>query len=178
MFATKTPEQLHEILLEFGIDAAIVAGGAVRDHLLGAKETKDIDIFSPEINIPPGWKCLGKHEPDGDWFEDEEYRNLNEEFAFDLYNFERNGEPIQVIVPAKYTDPVGFVYDAFDLSSSRCYLGIDGKIDDTPSFRHGLREKTITSFVNTERTKERAKRVLEKFPEHFNKIVGGGPIQF
>lgn len=184
MFPTPSKEELVTILEELGIDSAIVAGGVVRDLLLGAKESKDIDIFTPDIPFvigdnfeqnlfemkpksPEGWAPFVLREPEID----EDKEPYEEELgAFHVYDTKRGDYDIQVIY-----DPENFpttrVYDHFDLSSSKCWLEIDGTIETTASWRYSLREKKIWIVrKNNDRSQQRAKRVLEKFPEHFDGI--------
>lgn len=184
MFPTPSKEELVTILEELGIDSAIVAGGVVRDILLGAKESKDIDIFTSDIPFvigdnfeqnlfemkpksPEGWAPFVLREPEID----EDKEPYEEELgAFQVYDTKRGDYDIQVVYTPD-SPPIDRVCEHFDLSSSKCWLEIDGTIDTTNIWKRGLdlKEIWIVRKAN-DRSQQRAKRVLEKFPEHFDRI--------
>jgi len=134
---------------------AIVAGGAVRDYLLGVNP-KDIDVF---VNVdrftnPEGFETLGSDK-------DAEYDAMSEIALV-----------TRGVIAGYQVDLVGVMFaDAhdmikcFDFGVTRCWY--DGEIHDTPEAAADRANKTVTLFLD-----DRLERSRARFAR-FNERMGG-----
>lgn len=151
-------------------EGAIIAGGAVRDYLLGV-QPKDIDVFF----------CVSKFNTKLDWTG---YGPLGEDrrAEYDAMN------AIQVVqrgmVGGFQVDAVGVslpqpegsdhfaphfsgqaVIETFDFGLTRCWF--DGELHDTPDARYDREHKTVTLLLT-----DRMARATDRFTR-FNERMGG-----
>lgn len=154
---------LWDNILQCYSDESIIAGGAVRDYILGGTH-KDIDVFTWAGSL-------------------EEYRSLftylyNPRYAFkksDEYSADKNievlivtdyegfGNRVNEIVVVETIKPEDRVKH-FDIGLCQVFYK-DGMIHMLEAFEHDLENKTITVFNNSERSMERAKKLQEKYKE-------------
>lgn len=167
------PELWDEILgvaREFGQNP-VIAGGAIRDYVLGLGAPKDIDVFiggvpPDEMQLPENW--IGVM-PDirADAFISPEYHGqIGTINAIQNWRSDISPAPIQFIWIGD-VDPIQYVR-RFDLGTSKCYyrnsmvLGRD--------FLHDWHNRQITILAaayehprNIERSRERARSLRPKW---------------
>jgi len=180
-------------LLDFfktGGRQAMLAGGAVRDLILGAEIT-DWDFF---VNDDVNWSIKNLRL----FLETYNYRLLEgestEQYANDVfitYTFKNlgNGKPIQVIVSNQ-------TLSDFDISTCQCGLLLDGTLITTPVFDDSVKYKYHSLYMRNLKTPYQLKksltshvpRVLKKYPwpvimryegtteESFDKLYNGVPF--
>ncbi len=148
------PELWDAILAELP-GGAIVAGGAVRDYLLGV-EPKDIDVFiaANKFMNPAGFHELGEDK-------DAEYGAMSEICVV-----------TRGVVADRQVDLVGVDYpnvsdmiERFDFGVARCWY--DGELHDTPEAAADRANKTVTLFLD-----DRLERSRARFAR-FNERMGG-----
>lgn len=147
------PQLWDEILADLP-DGAVIAGGAVRDYLLGV-DPKDIDVFihANEFVHPAGFEGLGDEKS-------AEYDAMNE---------------ISIVVRGNIAgfqvDLVGVTFspdemvERFDFGIARCWY--DGEIHDTPEAAADRANKTVTLLLD-----DRIERSRARFAR-FNERMGG-----
>lgn len=139
---------------------AIVAGGAVRDHLLGV-EPKDIDVFLPVDAWPSngfsGFQTLGADK-------DAEYEAMPTIAV--VVRGERLGYQVDVVgIYAERTTPADIV-GTFDFGIARSWF--DGeRIHDTPEAAQDRAARTVTRLLH-----DRPERGEARFAR-FNARMGG-----
>lgn len=150
-------EVMHAVWQDF--PGAILAGGAVRDALLGAP-VKDYDVF-----IPYDDEWAGNNEATRVDKHSEEY--MDKDFVWAVFRATYLGEAVDIIMtdPYKETSPEALLMD-FDVNLCRVALTEHGLFEDD-SFRQDAENKliTITERPITPRNMIRAKRLQEKYPE-------------
>lgn len=158
--AANGPE-LWAIILESMPSGAIVAGGAVRDYLLGV-EPKDVDVFCPSEALG-GFNFTG-FEPLGD-DRREEYDALP---LIDLVQRTRvNGVQVDLVgVHMPDWSPRALV-ETFDFGITRSWFDSDG-LHDTAEAGFDRSTKTVTRLVH-----DRPERAEVRFAR-FNERMGGG----
>lgn len=171
MFPTPSEDKLRELLEIIDIDSTVIAGGVIRDIILGARGSKDIDVFVEELPSEDRLKKRGlffvkettKDVPDGD-----EYLDDNNVVRVLYYQW---GDALVNLILVKGL-PRHHI-DTFDLSSTMCYMDPDGKIVKMWAFNDGLICKDIYLVRGTwtEKSTKRAKQTLEKFPKYFETIT-------
>jgi len=164
------PELWDKILAQMPKDS-VIAGGAIRDYLLGV-EPKDIDVFCP-IYFPAGnapaeeW-ALVPQERSGLERINDRYERLQEYEKFtDVVCVSRGkieGYTVDLVELEKMESGEALV-QTFDFDITR--LWYDGKIHTTPEADAALASKTVTLLIN-----ERKERSLTRF-ERFNARMNG-----
>lgn len=155
------PVLWNEILKQMPA-GAIIAGGAVRDYLLGY-EPKDIDVFvhhSASIDHGKDFIFTGPNKdfiftgPNAD--RDAEYVGNAAPFA--VMNYQYANLPVQVI----YTkcSPRGHV-DTFDIGL--CQMGYDGEVHMSEAALTDMKNKTVTIINDMENAVKRQTRFVEKY---------------
>ena len=140
---------------------SIVAGGAVRDHLLGV-EPKDIDVFCPTEALGSfdftGFEPLGEDRR-------EEYEALP---LIDIVQRTHlNGVQVDLVgVHMPKWSPLALV-ETFDFGITRSWFDTEG-LHDTAEAGYDRASKTVTRLIH-----DRPERALTRF-ERFNERMGGG----
>lgn len=156
------PELWSAILARFPPEA-VIAGGAVRDFLLGV-EPKDIDVFLPVDKWPacgfPGFASLGANR-------DDEYQAMPDIAVVQRGEVEGHQvDIVGVVPPAQPFSPAALVA-TFDFGIARCWF--DGaEIHDTPEAKADREGRVVTCHLI-----ERLARAHDRF-ERFNTRLGGG----
>jgi len=158
---TNGPDLWDAILLKLGPDAYI-AGGAVRDYILGT-EPKDIDVFlykPGDVVANKVWTYL-----EGD---------VNGGYAEGLevitYRYLDCHIPVQIIRTVKYPDPQEH-FDTFDLSTSRCQYSLKSGLTTTPEFEESINTGVVKILNSGPKTPERIRRLTTKYQGRFHTIV-------
>lgn len=147
------PELWNTILAQ--IPGGIIAGGCVRDYLMGVP-AKDIDVFvsvhqSTNFN---GWEP----HPDAEEYE------AGDHVAY-VVQREVEGWTVDLIGMDPKVLTGEFVISQFDFGLTRCWY--DGEIHDTVEAAHDREKGRITVMIN-----DRPDRLLKRF-ERFNARNGG-----
>lgn len=171
-------ETLFKIILEEYNDA-IIAGGAIRDKLLGHKP-KDIDIFvmghSPYFGVKlkgavPGAKVSRMTYANGAY---------GCPHIMHMYNIERVCPvPVQLIelkMGSDYRCASEYVVKHFDWNINKCWYTIRTKqLSVSHQCQHDMKNKKLTfnvslstnsTFVIGQSFKDRLPRLRKKFPDH------------
>lgn len=150
------PKLWREILSSHS-PKAIIAGGAVRDYLLGLGEPKDIDIFLPVgagYALNGTWQFLGNSEPNPGY---------NEPGIAEVQNYlYKDHHKVQLVYVDKV--PWKFVRYNFDIGVCMAYFQLDKGLVMYDEFVHDWENKTITMFRDTDQTLNRAKKLQQRFP--------------
>ena len=167
------PELWRAILAQMP-DGAVIAGGAVRDYLLGF-EPKDIDVFMalPPVADPAqmddvDWDAFAAHDPrHGLMWIDNTHQRFEEYTAVSNIVCVSSGEllgwPVDAIDLDDFEGGEKLI-DQFDFAITRCWFGDDDVIHDTPEAKRDRDNRTITllsdarearSLARFERLKER-----------------------
>lgn len=166
--------ELWDLILGDMPEGAVIAGGAVRDYLLGV-EPKDIDVFyawpapssepidweSIEIFLEPDAR-VGLHRIDNIYERQEEYEamtNINLVSSGTMYGFKVDA------IELTEMDSAEQLVNGFDFAINQCwYDGFDlyhtGAADDD------LHRKTVTLLSNDRR--ERSLKRFDRFNERHN----------
>ena len=152
------PALWRGILDRIGCPGAVIAGGAVRDLLLGVRP-KDIDIFAPSdgFNPPSIFQGLG----------DERHAEYEAMPSIDIVmRAEIAGFQVDLVGCQNFSNGMELV-ETFDFGVSRCWF--DGQqLFDTMWAQHDRKNKVVTLLLNDRR--ERAQRRFDRF----NERMGGG----
>ena len=152
---------------------SVIAGGAVRDYLLGV-EPKDIDVFMGQWPIPEvpsnEWSIdMISHDPrmglcriDDRYERQEEYTAMTGILL--VSTGEMFGHRVDAVEVENFRDGINLVMD-FDFGVTRCWY--DGEVHDTPTARRDRENKTVTLLRN-----DRRERALARFAR-FNARMGG-----
>lgn len=159
------PDLWNDILAEVHetFPGAVIAGGAVRDFLLG-QEPRDIDVFVnatrdelSQVDLFGGelltFEELSDYKQNPDW---------KEEVTGVLNGF-YGGYPVQIIGRAFASGDE--LMERFDLGITRCWF--DGQLHDTPAAAADRRARTLTLMrwdtpEHVRATKKRVKRFRER----------------
>lgn len=152
------PALWQAILDALPVRSAVIAGGAVRDYLLGVVP-KDLDIFLPseDYGIPFGFDSLGDDRR-------EEYA------ALPIIDVVTRG-----VIAGHQIDLIGIhgmtdghqLMETFDFGVTRCWFQ-DGVIHDTLEAIQDRDRRTVTMLLD-----DRTERSVQRF-ERFNERMGGG----
>lgn len=151
-------------------EGSIVAGGAVRDYLLGF-EPKDIDVFTgfPVGGDPGDYLDFTPSDPRYGLFRIEnEHERFEEYAAVSNILCVSSGTLLGVKVDAVLIENFEggeTLIDGFDFGITRCWY--DGTIHDTPEALHDRYNKCVTLLSD-----EREERSLARF-ERLNQRWGG-----
>lgn len=152
--------ELWDAILAGMPEGSIVAGGAVRDFLLGF-EPKDIDVFMG--------LHIGDHDPRyGLYRIDNTHERFEEYAAVSNIMCVSSGTLLGVKVDAvliENFDGGAKLIDDFDFGITRCWY--DGEVHDTPEARHDRDNRIVTLLSD-----EREARSLARF-ERLNTRWGG-----
>jgi len=159
------PELWKVILTKFPPEA-IIAGGAVRDYLLGV-EPKDIDVFVPS----------------SDFIDNIEWKEEGFMYLGDARQKEYEALPmINIVMHGRLNDiPVDYIgvslpvwggkelVSTFDFGITRCWFK-DGDIYDTDEAEADRIDKTVTVYLTDrmDRARERFSRFNEKMGNTFS----------
>jgi len=147
---------------------SIVAGGAVRDYLLGVP-AKDVDVFLSVTNWPDsgleGFERLGSDRAD-------EYAAMPTICIVQRGRI--GGVQVDAVGVFIRSDPMGYedaftpqaVIETFDFGLTRCWY--DGQIHDTPEARADREARAVTLLLG-----DRPARAEQRFAR-FNERMGGG----
>ena len=164
---------LWTAILEQMLPGAVIAGGAIRDFILGV-EPKDIDVFYGEVPLPEvtdidfseihyfDLRC-GLHRIDAVYERIEEYK------AMTGINLVSTGEMFGYKVDAVLMDDFkgGFdLVEGFDFGINRCWW--NGQINDTDEAAYDRENKVVTLLQH-----DRLERSQVRF-DRFNARMGGG----
>lgn len=145
-------------LFHAGFPGAVVAGGYLRDTLIGQRP-KDLDVFIPYSELatcylePALSKALGEpmaFQFDLSYGEDTEINRV-----FTVTGLDGLQPPAQVIEMAPGIDPAGRV-DRFDFGICQAWLGLDGCVQNSEAFAKDLLQRTAT-LVHCENGREHAR---------------------
>lgn len=143
---------------------SIIAGGAVRDYLLGY-EPKDIDVFSPPDpvwRIPDGFEGLGNGPNDA--VRRAEYEAMTN---IDIVvRGEVEGWTVD-LVGVTFTTPAELI-GTFDFGVTRCWADAEGQVHDTPEAERDRLFALVTRLIH-----DRPDRAQARF-DRFNARMGGG----
>lgn len=141
---------------------AIIAGGAVRDYLLGF-EPKDVDVFVVGEFAPIEHEAFTQLQvPDNRRSEYEGVRYV--QFVDD---YEAFGHQIQIVVLLDRQVALENLVETFDLGITRCWY--DGQVHTSREFVRDYLHDTITILLNDrpERSQLRAERFAERHAGQF-----------
>lgn len=167
------PELWRAILARMPL-GSVIAGGAVRDYLLGV-EPKDIDVFidmtaelvrfaeGDDNAISAGDARYGLHRIDNEHERFEEYAAVSDIVCVSSgVLFDRR---VDAVVMENYAGGASLVA-GFDFALNRCWF--DGEIHDTPEAKRDRDNRCVTLL-----TDEREERSVARF-ERLNERWGGG----
>ena len=149
---TNGPELWTKILARMP-EGSIVAGGAVRDFLIGV-EPKDIDVFCSSKNFatPEGFTALPESERNG------EYDAMSEIDV--VHHGELEGYPVDLVFMNIEPFNAQTLVEIFDVSTAQCWF--DGECHAYAAAAGDLAEGLVTVLRY-----ERLPRTIERF-ERFN----------
>jgi len=145
---------------------SVVAGGAVRDFLLGV-EPKDIDVF---IDMAADGAASGRDPRFGLYRIDNEYERFEEYAAVsDIVCVSSGmlmGRRVDAVVMENYTGGAALV-EGFDFGINRCWF--DGELHDTPEARSDREAKRATLLLTDriERSVKRFERLRERWGDEW-----------
>jgi hypothetical protein len=149
---------------------AIIAGGAIRDYLIGA-EPKDIDVFV-ECNgacdygdiVDPRFKLLPVPAD-----RDDEYKGQSGRVQF-VQEYEFAGHTVQLVYCRLQPFTGEALMDDFDFNITKSWF--DGALHDTAAAEADRRLSTITVVkrVGMLRTEKRAARFMDRHPGRFTLV--------
>jgi hypothetical protein len=161
---------------------AIVAGGAVRDYLLGY-EPKDIDVFmgSPPITEPSEdepWDAFAAYDPRHGLFRIDDTHERFEEYAavsciLCVSSGTLLGHKVDAVEIEHFQGGEQLI-EEFDFGITRCWF--DGEIHDTDEARRDRESRTITllSDARRERSLARFERLKERWGGEWKLALAAG----
>lgn len=169
LLLTNGPDLWRVILAQMP-EGAIIAGGAVRDYLLGV-QPKDIDVFFcvSKFNTKTDWTGFGPLGED----RRAEYEAMN---AIQVVQRGVVGGLQVDVVGVSLPQPEGSdpfasnfsgpgVIETFDFGLTRCWF--DGELHDTPEAKADREGRTVTLLLH-----DRPQRAADRFAR-FNARMGG-----
>jgi hypothetical protein len=171
---------LWRAILERMPVGSIVAGGAVRDYLLG-KEPKDIDVFMgvPAVSEEVDFEALCDlnilPDPRHGLFRIENTHERFEEYAavsciLCVSSGELLGRKVDAVEIEHFQGGAELIKE-FDFGITRCWF--DGEIHDTPEAKHDRENKVITllSDARQERSIARFERLNERWGGDWKLVI-------
>lgn len=172
--------ELFDTILSHVPVGAVIAGGAVRDYVVGVPH-RDIDVFVPyheDHNLTwrervndPRWRWTTN--PNNGWIYDEAYaQNLNRGvFEYDQlvddiinsvsqYSFQDNTVQVIVLSPRR---TIQQHLDSFDMGICQAVYA-NGGIQLSNAFLSDWKSQTITPINPNARTPDRAARLITRLP--------------
>lgn len=150
---------LNKVAALFNLPDAILAGGAVRDHLLD-KTIRDFDIYTTKKPKTLTWleqKLTGISEM-GDVATEHAY-DFNGGPDFLITRFRMRGYPIEIIT-VPHARPSNHV-KTFDIGICRVWMDQDGRVHSLPGFTEDQKSRTIRVYVDAVNTKTGRKRLVD-----------------
>lgn len=163
--------RIMEALFENGAEQAMVAGGAIRDYILG-KEIKDVDVFVLSNS------ASGKNRKLLKYISENYKRTIETKYdsssGFSVYE----ADGVNVIVIDKVFSPYKtldeFISNTFDIGLCMVACDITGTIYANNLFHKDVEEKTITIYPRFTMTPaqihraifEHSHRLKAKYPDH------------
>lgn len=137
---------------------SIIAGGSVRDFMLGFKP-KDIDVFAPKLKEPvPDFRDISDDGVEGVGYNG--ISNVESVYRSTIYGYTID------LVEMETFDPETITHN-FDSAIVRCWF--DGEIHDTPEAALDRLTKSVTILNNSrpERSRERFRNFNRRNGEQF-----------
>lgn len=160
---------IMDVLKQFGAKDIVVAGGAIRDALLG-KPIKDIDVFfTGELDIDDSTPKAKEHGVKWDTDDDEvdsfSYEGSSIEVTSVPLLFEGIPYPVQLIqVKGNSMDNIISIVEAFPCGLSKAILHVDGTLSVASDFLQSEYFKVIA--YTPEAPPKYKKKMVAKYPEY------------